>query len=215
MLLPKGEPDGKIVAKAGEMYPVMLFGGAIGTSGVKVRDSIHMNGLPGGEFKAKVSPVLISNVDDDSARNTDLDRISGNIHGVLGSRHFCPHQGISVSTKTAASDGIDGMLKSAELKGANIVLLVCSGTSFQENLAYASELRSVLDKPADAMALRARKGAAGTHPKSALFEFTAGYVCHDGMEFMVVLLPDDGLEGALNKIKVLLPHGVKVARFKQ
>lgn len=104
------------------------------------------------------------------------------------------------------------MLKSSELKGANIVLLVCSGTSFQENLAYASELRSVLDKPADALALQARKGAAGTHPKSALFEFTAGYVCHDGMEFMVVLLPDNGLEGALNKIKALFPHGIKVAK---
>ena len=102
MLLPKGEPGGKIVAKAGEMYPVMLLGGAIGTSGVKVRDSIHMNGLPTSEVKAKVSPVLISNVADDSARNLDLGRISGSIHSVLGSQHFCTHRGISASTKTAA-----------------------------------------------------------------------------------------------------------------
>ena len=208
MLLPKGEPGGKLAAKAGEMYPVMLLGGAIGSAGVKVRDSIHMNGLPSGEFKAKVSPVLISNVDDDSARNIDLDRISGSIYGVLGSKHFCPHQGVSASTKIVASGGIDGILKNPDLKDADVVLLVCSGTSFQDNLTYASELRSIMDKPADAMALQARKGSAEAHPTSALFEFAA----FDGPEFMVILLPDDGLEGALNKIKGLLSHGVKVAK---
>jgi len=217
MLLPKGEPGDKMVAKAGERYPVMLLGGAIGTVGVKVQDSIHMNGFPSQRLaedvsKPKVAPVMISNIDTDFDRNVNLTRIKDSILDILGSKDFCPLQGTSASTQSAASVGIDGILTSPDLKSADIVLIVCSGTSFQDNLTFAASLRSVLDKNADAMAFQARKGAAATYPTAALFEFTAGYVNHDGMEFMVCLLPDNGLEGALSNIKGLLRHGLKVAK---
>ena len=103
-------------------------------------------------------------------------------------------------------------LKSQGLKDADVVLAICCGSSFQENLDFAAELRFIIDKNADAIALQARKGAAETHPTSALFEVTAGLVNRGGMEFMVLLLPDDGLKGALSNVRGLLSHGVKVAK---
>ena len=217
MLLPKGEPGGgRVVAKAGEQYPVMLLGsGAIGTARVKVRDSIHMNGLPGesvgGSFKPKLATVIVANSNYDMATNHK--QIRADVMDALGSTNFSPCEDMSVSTEMVLSIGISDTLKSLEqLKGADVVLVICGGTSFQENLTIAADLRSIIDKNAEAMALQARKGAAETHPTSALFEVTAGFVDNDGMEFMVLLLSDDGLKGALSKVKGLLSHGVKVAK---
>ena len=217
MLLPKGEPGGRVVAKAGEKYPVMLLGsGAIGTAGVKVRNSIHMNGLPGENvgrsFKPKLATVLIA--DSNYDMDTNYKRIRGDILDVLGSTDFSPAcEDVSVSTEMVEAIGFsDSFMTLEQLKGADVVLVICCGTSFQDNLYIAAELRSIIDKNADAMALRARKGAAETHPTSALFEVTAGFVNHDEMEFMVLLLSDDGLKGALSKVKGLLSHGVKVAK---
>ena len=214
MLLPKGEPGGKLVAKEGEAYPVMLLGGSVGTVGVKVRDSIHISQRLNSEDKLS---VVIANivVGDNSERKMldmvgpDATELTHRAAVALGSDCF----NVLATVKLFDSDGQAGLLGELWSLRSDVVVVVCSGTSFQANLDYASTVRSFFVKEADAIALQARKGAAEQHPTAALFEFTAGFFeDFHGMQYMLLLLPEEGLEGSLQAVGGLLSHALKVGK---
>jgi len=211
MLLPKGEPGRKLVAKEGEIYPVMLLGGSVGTVGVMVRDSIHISQSLNSEDKVSVAIVNVV-VGDDHGKMLDMvveapdtTELSRRAAVALGSDRF----NVLATVKVLTCAELMTELASLE---SDVILVVFAGTPFQENLRYASTVRTFIDKEADAIALQARKGAAEQHPTAALFEFTAGFVHQNQTQCMLLLLPEEGLEGSLQAVRGLLPHALEVGK---
>jgi molybdenum cofactor synthesis domain-containing protein len=94
----------------------------------------------------------------------------------------------------------------------DVVVLACPPGSFRIHLELGNLLRSKLSKVADNIALQARKGAAAQDPTAALFEIVVGFLPTAGRGSMVILLPENGLDGALSNVRGLLKHALRIAR---
>lgn len=100
-----------------------------------------------------------------------------------------------------------------QASGTDILVISCckfSG-SFRYFTELSSKLRTKLEKVADAMALQARRGAASQDPTAALFEVVVGFR-KEGRGAMVILLPEQGLDGGLGNVRGLLKHALHIAR---
>ena len=94
----------------------------------------------------------------------------------------------------------------------DVFVVVCNST-FQYHLHVATELRYRLTKVADALALQVRQGAASECPASALLETVVGYVPM-GRGSMMIMVPEQGLNGALGNVRGLLKHALEIGRGK-
>ncbi|KAL3893406.1 MAG: hypothetical protein SGARI_008194, partial [Bacillariaceae sp.] len=93
-----------------------------------------------------------------------------------------------------------------------IIVVVCHTFegSFQHHLGISNALRQRLSKPADALALQARQGAASQDPQAALHAVGVGYVPE--CQSMLICLPANGVKGALSSVFPLLKHALHLAR---
>lgn len=110
----------------------------------------------------------------------------------------------------------------------DMILVVCPKFhgSLHRHTLLAHLLRSKLTKVADTLALQARRGAAAQDPiTGSLFEVVVGYLpravekeqdaSSDNNavgDSLVVLLPEEGLDGALANVRGLLKHALAIAR---
>jgi len=124
-----------------------------------------------------------------------------------------------ISNEGVAALGQQIMVDLAD--AADLVVLACPRFpgSLKPHLRWAAQLRSSphLSKVADTLALQARRGAASQEPTTALFDVVVGYYCPinknaetDGS--LVILLPEEGLEGGLSNVRGLLKHALSTAR---
>ena len=99
--------------------------------------------------------------------------------------------------------------------GVDVVVVSCASFkgSFQHHLQISSSLSKCIAKPAKALALQARQGAALQNPIAALHEVVVGYVPQ--VSAMLICLPTNGVEGAFASVFPLLKHGLQLARGKQ
>ena len=106
----------------------------------------------------------------------------------------------------------------------DILIIACLTTvpgSFRNHVKLSTLLRQQhLIKLADAMALQVRRNAAAQDPVAALCETVIGYypVPRDaqtttkGGGFLVILLPENGLDQGLGSVRGLLQHALRTAR---
>ena len=200
MLLPKGESS-KMIAKKGEVYPVMLLGGHFGGSGgIQVRYSVHMSG--GKLLKLGVVQVV------SGPEKESKDAIANRVSRALKRNEFR-----ITAVLTTNVDNMLSTLDSTALKEVDVIVFVVgSAIPFGKSLNLASNLRMKIDIEADAVSLQARKGASVQDPTAALFEFVAGFRSCDESQFLILLLTENGLEGSLSRIGGLLPHAISVRR---
>jgi len=122
-----------------------------------------------------------------------------------------------ISDEGVAALGQQIMVDLAET--ADLVVLACPQFpgSLKPHLRWAAQLRAFLKRVADTLALQARRGAASQEPTTALFDVVVGYYCpknknHETDGSLVILLPEEGLDGGLSNVRGLLKHALSTAR---
>jgi hypothetical protein len=119
------------------------------------------------------------------------------------------------NVQMTSDDSISDAFRMTMSNCLDIILVVCTQTTFQKNLEISEELRRFLSKEAKLLSFQARKSASYHNPLSVLFDPVAGYCDIDGKSCMLMSLPNDGMEDALGSIKGLLKKGVSVAGGKR
>ena len=216
----------KTVAMKGDEYLVLVLNytapsyfSADTIRPVRLKDSIHLK-KPRKAMKVGVVKVLpqndqllssfieqdLSNLDETC--RTVQDALSGSKSGnaaVVWKKSYAGHP----------QDLYDLIASDTSTETLDFIVVVCVmyDGSFLYNVEVASTLKQRLTKPANAMALQARKGAAAQDSTAALFEVAIGYMSENHGS-MIVCVPDRGLQGALSNIRGLLKHGLNLARGK-
>ncbi len=207
LALPAGT-SAKHSALKGESYPVLLLGDLRGFDKLKVKDSKHLK-KPARQWTAALIEVLPKEM----AHLSRLDEISQDVEDALsGSKSG----NIVIVSKKTFIKTLDMLYPEVVgCNGADLVVVCCVSFdgAFLYHLKVVSTLRERLEKPAKALALQARRGAAAENSTAALFEVITGYA-PENHGAMVICLPDTGLSGGLDNVRGLLKHAVNVARGK-
>lgn len=207
LVLPVGTAA-KPTALAGEYYPVLLLNDLRGFDQLQLKDAKHLK-KQGRESRIAVVEVVrkemshLSKLDQTCARVESA--LSGSKSGKAG-----------IVSKKTFSDQLDKLYSEVvDSSGADLVVVCCVSFegSYRYHLDVVSTLRKHLEKPAKALALQARQGAAAEDATAALFEVVAGFA-PEKQGAMVICLPDIGVEGGLGNVRGLLKHALNVARDK-
>lgn len=205
LLLPKGSP-GQPMAKKGDQYTVLLLDSPWKDKSVTFTKSKHVNKSKSRSFNVDIVWVGEESVQDEKKlAQRVVDALSGSKSGSVSTtsiRTFSRHR--------PSTELCPFLHKETE---ADMHIVVCSSASgsLRTHLELSTQLRSELTKVADAMALQARRGAAAQSPTAALFEVVVGYV-PQGCGSLVIVLPEDGLDGSLSNVRGLLKHALEIAR---
>ena len=209
MVLPKGIIGEKEFAEAGEKFLVLLLrreGGAAGVhNAITLHDSLHFKKAP---FTIAILQVIGDNKDLHQRRDSDVDA-EGKIRDAMDPNNFRVIQKVDIHHKDFTSDIL---LKSKFLKCMDVIMVVCTNTGFQVDLEVASTIRSCIVKEADAMSYQMRKGAALDRPVSVLFDSVVGHLPLNGATPLLLSMSDEGIDGALNNVKVLLKRALITAQ---
>jgi molybdopterin molybdotransferase len=204
LVLPRASSD-KPKALAGEIYTVLLLCNQ--AKKIQLRDSLHLNKKESKSFKVAIIQV-VSPYDNDGNVVDISDRtkmaLSGSKSGSV----------TIVSSRVYSGPALDfSEFGSKEEDDADILVVSCRkfDGSFRYHAELAHKLRAHLVKVADAMALQARRGAASQDPTTALFEVVVGFI-PAGRGAIVIMLPEEGLDGALGNVRGLLKHALQIAR---
>ena len=141
-------------------------------------------------------------------RDSDVD-VEGKIRDAMYPNNFRVIQKVDVHHKDFTSDIL---LKSSFLKCMDVIMVVCTNTGFQVDLEIASTIRSCIVKEADAMSYQMRKGASLDKPVSVLFDPVVGHLPLNGATPLLLSMSDEGMDGALNNVKVLLKRALITAQ---
>jgi hypothetical protein len=203
LVLPQAS-SAKPKALAGETYTVLLLCNQ--AKKIQLRDSLHLNKKESKSFKVAIIQV-VSPYDNDGNVADISDRTKMALSGKSGSVTIVSSRVYSGPTLYFSEFG------SKEEDDADILVVSCH--KFNESISYHAELahklRAHLVKVADAMALRVRRGVASQDPTTTPFEVVVGYI-PTGRGMIVIMLPEEGLDGGLGNIRGLLKHALQIAR---
>jgi len=204
MLLPQGVKGGNVKTEPGEeSYAVLLTGRPFGNTGIfsgtKVKDSSHLGGAT---LTIGLLEVLGSRAIDDS----DDDDIGQRLLNVLG-HDSC----MLIETKTTDLQSLHHVLPLMN-RCLDVIFVVATDTTWLEHLDMAAQLRSLICKEAENMASLILQGAAYDEPTAALFESVAGLANFHNQSCLLMSLPNDGLEGAVEISKGLIKRTLSIAR---
>lgn len=213
LLLPQATSQ-RTEAKNGEEFTLLLLRHSHGS---KVKDSLHLNSDM--KSKSKSLHVAVVHVMNSPADATNTSASLNQVSAVVKSALSGSKSGAVdiISEKSFAGDvaslydfcAQDGD-NHDDLGSVDVLVIVCN-SSFRYQLNVATELRHRLTKVADALALQARQGAASECAASAVLETLVGYL-PTGRGSIVIMVPEQGLRGALENVRGLLKHALKVAR---
>ena len=113
-----------------------------------------------------------------------------------------------------SNESVTNAIRNNMSNSLDILFVVCTKTTFPTNLRISEEIRQCITKDAHSLSSQARKNAAYDYPLAALFDPVAGYCVLDGKSCMIMSLPNEGLECALESVDVLLRRGVSIASGK-
>jgi hypothetical protein len=205
--LPVGSTS-KPNALEGESYPVLLLGSLRGFDQLRCRDSKHL-AKRGRQYQVAVVEVVLENQLELSALDDTCARV---VNALSGSKSGS----VEIVCKKTFSGKLDELYTEIiDSNGADLVVVSCVSFqgAFPFHLDVAALLQRRLTKPAKALALQARQGAASENAIAALFEVVAGYVA-EKPGAIVICLPDIGISGGLSNVRGLLKHALNVARGK-
>lgn len=224
LVLPQGAVGKLMQAKAGEEFTVLLLNNSNESSGMQVKKSQHLNKKTKKSLRIAVvnvvDPKSCEKEEDMSTRNDALKKVAVKVQSALSGTK----SGVAeiVASKTfcgSADDLFESATTSTTGEKQDVIVVVCQSSfpgSFLYQLDVAACLRQRLVKVADTMALQARRGVASENAASALLETVVGYYKrqpsdgHTGV--MLILVPEEGLEGGLSNVRGLLKHALQVAR---
>ncbi len=208
MILPKGKIGSEMRTQVGDSYPVLLGM----SSGMKLKESCHH--LGDSFIIIGILEVLGSQTEDAYKRTKIISR-SGKKPKSLRRRilnSLDEGQGVVIEAKQS-KDAYRLRSKLRRMgKFLDVIFIICTDTTFQENLDIAFQLQSLLHKNIPSMATRARNGAVNDSPLAALFEPIAGYSIFDNETSLLVSVPNVGIEGAVENLKHLLTPSLLMAR---
>lgn len=221
MVMPRGESGGKMHAEAGESYPVLLLNRPDGNTrcdsflnSIKLKDSLHYQSSPITVGIIEVVGLAALSDDGDEKLNEDklMDKLDvrTRIERIIVDDSTIILENMQITSQNSAVDTIFATMSNC----LDIILVVCTCTSFQTNLKIAEDLRSCLSKDANTLAFQVRKHAAYNNPLSALFEPVAGYSDINGKSCIILSLPNAGLENALYNLQGLLKKGISIVGGK-
>jgi molybdenum cofactor synthesis domain-containing protein len=206
LVLPQAN-ENRSVARKGETFTVLLFNGK---EGVSVRNSRHMN-RPA-KKSIRISLVYIHDrIDIGSEPVTKLEELGHRIKGALTSVNAYEVNIVSSKLYAGLAEGLfDGCIheNNDEKSEINLYILV-SKISFQLQIEIAATIRQRLAKIAESIAIIARQGVAAEHPPSTIYEVVVGYLSNSAGS-MLILLPEEGLQGALSTVQDLIKHSLRV-----
>ena len=207
MILPMGVKGVKTFAVSGETYPVILtkrpFGNNGIFSGVKVRDSIHLNGPM---TTIGVIEVIESTLTGRNG-NENGDEIAERLRNALGSDQF-----MLIEQKKSDLKTLSTVMKKMN-ECLDIIFVVGKGLTWVESMHLKKQLRQLIQKEAGRMSYLLHQGAANANPSSVLFEPTVGMSNFDNMRScLIISVNASGLTGAIEKVKGLLQETLSIAR---
>ena len=207
MILPMGVKGVKTFAVSGETYPVILtkrpFGNNGIFSGVKVRDSIHLNGPM---TTIGVIEVIESTLTGRNG-NENGDEIAERLRSALGSDQF-----MLIEQKKSDLKTLSTVMKKMN-ECLDIIFVVGKGLTWVESMHLKKQLRQLIQKEAGRMSHLLHQGAANANPSSVLFEPTVGMSNFDNMRScLIISVNASGLTGAIEKVKGLLQETLSIAR---
>eukprot|EP00547_Thalassionema_nitzschioides_P004629 CAMPEP_0194212392 /NCGR_PEP_ID=MMETSP0156-20130528/12206_1 /TAXON_ID=33649 /ORGANISM="Thalassionema nitzschioides, Strain L26-B" /LENGTH=647 /DNA_ID=CAMNT_0038940201 /DNA_START=43 /DNA_END=1982 /DNA_ORIENTATION=- len=202
LMLPRGAE--KSEALAGEECTALLLEGKEKDC-IKVCESTHLNKEANSSLKISLLHVVgpPSYPDDDAKLEMLSQRVKTALSGNDGRIVDI------ISSKRFRGDALDLFAEvTAEKDSVDILVVVCEAFagSLRYHLDIAATLRKQLVKVAESIAMIARRGAASVDPKTALFETVVGFM-PTGRGCMMVLIPEQGLQGSLSNVRELLKHG--------
>lgn len=207
VVLPVGS-TAKPIALKEETYPVLILGTLRDFDKMPVKHSKHLV-KQGPQYQVAVVEV----VPNGHAMFSQLDdtclRVVGALSGTKSGQ-------VEIVSKKTFSGNLDRLFAEiVDSNGADLVVVSCVPFpgDFPFHLDVASILLRNLSKPAKALSLQARQGAASEDPTAATFEVVTGYV-DEGQGAIVISLPTNGVTGGLGNVRGLLKHSVNVARGK-
>jgi hypothetical protein len=202
MLLPQGVKGGKTMAEGGEIYPVILTRRPYGNSGIfsgaKVKDSIHLGGT--------TLTVGVVEVIGSRSIGDDIDDIGKRLLNVLGHDKF-----MLIENQQSNLKSFSGVLRKMN-KCLDVIFVVGIAINWTESMDLKSQLRMLIHKEAESMAYLLREGAAYGDPSSILFDPIVGISNYDHNGCLIISLPDNGLEGALESARGLLKKTLSIVR---
>jgi hypothetical protein len=208
MILPMGVKGVKTFAVSGETYPVILtkrpFGNNGIFSGVKVRDSIHLNGPM---TTIGVVEVIESTIRGQNG-NENGDEIGERLQKALGSDQF-----MLIEQKKSDLKSLSTVMKKMN-ECLDIIFVVGKGLTWVQSMHLKKQLRLLIQKEAGRMSYLLQQGAANANPSSVLFEPTVGMSNFDNKRAccLIISLDASGLTGAVEKVKGLLQETLSIAR---
>jgi molybdopterin molybdotransferase len=207
LVLPQASSD-KPKALAGETYTVLLLNNQ--AKKIQMRDSLHLNKKTPKSLKVAIVQVASPHHGKDVRVLDIADRTKSALSGSKSGSVSI------VSSRVYSGPALDFFgsgLVLAEEDNADIIVISCCkfDGSFRYHAELAQKIRATLVKVADAMALQARRGAASQDPTMAVFEVVVG-LSPNGSGAIVIMLPEEGLDGGLGNVRGLLKHALKIAR---
>jgi molybdopterin molybdotransferase len=207
LVLPQAS-SAKSKAFAGETYTVLLLRNQ--AKKIQLRDSLHLNKTTSKSLKVAIVQVVSPH--GNAVKVVDIaDRTKSALSGSKSGSVSI------VSSRVYSGPALDfiesGSISAAEEDDADILVVSCGkfDGSFRYHAELAQKLRATLVKVADAMALQARRGAASQDPTMAVFEVVVG-LSPTGSGGIVIMLPEEGLDGGLGNVRGLLKHALQIAR---
>jgi hypothetical protein len=207
LVLPVGT-SAKPKALIGESYPVLLLSDLRSFDQLQLKDATHLKEL-GRQSRIAVVEVV-------PKENSHLSKLEQTCARVENALSGSSSGKAEIVSKKTFSDQLDKLYSEIiDSNGADLVVVCCVSFegSYRYHLDVVSALRERLEKPAKALALQARQGAAAEDSTAALFEVVAGFA-PEKQGAMVICLPDSGVNGGLGNVRGLLKHALNVARGK-
>ena len=197
LVLPQGTKGGKVTAEAGEMYPVLLtkkphessFGGFF--SGTKVKDSIHLGQahLALGILEIVGSRFVDGGLSLDDVKERSMDALGNNYR--------------IIEYEKSDLESMPEILMHMN-QCLDEIFVIGTDTRFVENLNLASQAGNFLQKEAVHMAHILQDIMTKDDPLTALFEPVVGFTNYDDCVRMLVTLPSEGIDSALEQTRTIL-----------
>lgn len=198
MVLPQGMEDGKLLATAGETYPVLIL--KMPVNGlfkyIKPKDSVHMKSKP-------ITIGIIEVIDRET--KFKYETTSQDVHKHID--HQLDHNLYLLLNKYTIDDlcQLEKYIhRMTTYTDVVIIVMNSSAVTLTQNLELNATVNLMISKPLPHVAQLARKGAYACKPKAALFENVAGMYAVGHNSTMLVTLSNDGLDGSLSSIQPLL-----------
>lgn len=196
MLLPQGIENGKVLANAGEKYPVLILNMPVNGlfKYINFNDSVHI--------KSRSVTVGIIEIRDREANLDDgtTERVYKSIKDYLEGDPYLVLNICTIDDWDQLENSIHRMITYID-----VVFIVMNSTfTLTQNLELNSKVHLMLSMPLPHVAHLARKGAYACNQSAALFENVAGMYSIGHYCTLLVTLSNDSLDGSISSLQSLL-----------